>query len=198
MELKNKGAEIFVPDGKSVEEAIKRTTSMAVSAHQDDIEIMAYDGVLNCFGKDDQWFSAVVVTNGAGSPRDDLYASYTDEQMQKVRKLEQKKAAFVGEYGSAVLLDYPSSAVKDGSNPDVVNELKELILEAKPEVVYTHNLADKHETHVATALRLIKAIREIPAELRPKKLYGCEVWRNLDWINDDEILSTYLAKYYKF
>lgn len=186
MKLRNEGAEIFIPDGKPVEEALKRTTYMAVSAHQDDIEIMAYDGVLKCFGKDDQWFCAVVVTNGAGSPRDDLYAHYTDEQMQQVRKLEQKKAAFVGEYGAAILLDYPSSAVKNPANTDVVNELKELILKARPEVIYTHNLADKHDTHVGTALRLIKAIRELPADMRPKKLYGCEVWRNLDWVNDEE------------
>ena len=33
----------------------------------------------------------------SGSPRDDLYADYTDDEMQKVRRLEQMKAAFVGD-----------------------------------------------------------------------------------------------------
>jgi hypothetical protein len=48
---------------------------LAVSAHQDDIEIMAYHGILACFQNPDLWFSAVTVTNGSGSPRADLYAN---------------------------------------------------------------------------------------------------------------------------
>lgn len=186
MKLNKKGAEFFIPDGKPVEEAIARTTHMAISAHQDDLEIMSYDGILKCFGQEEQWYFGVVVTNGAGSPRDDLYVNYTDEEMQKVRKQEQKKAAYVGEYGAMALLDYTSSEVKDKNNRDVVDELKTLIATAKPEVIYTHNLADKHDTHIGVAVKVIKAIRELPAELRPKKVYGCEVWRSLDWVNDTE------------
>lgn len=186
MKLRNSGAEFFIPDNKPVEEGVKRTTHMAISAHQDDIEFMATDGILKCFGSNDNWFYAVVVTNGAGSPRSGLYADYTDEQMQTIRKVEQKKAAFVGEYGALSLLDYPSSAVKDKNNRDVVEELKELIAAAGPKVIYTHNLADKHDTHVAVVAKVILAIRELPVEQRPEVVYGCEVWRNLDWVNDDE------------
>ena len=96
-------------------EALSRTTHLAISAHQDDIEIMASDGILKCFQQQDRWFTGVVVTDGAGSPRDDLYRDYTDEQMKAVRRKEQKKAAYVGEYGGIVLLDYPSSAVKSAA-----------------------------------------------------------------------------------
>lgn len=186
MKLTKKGAELFIPDGKPAEEAVARTTHMAIAAHQDDLEIMSYDGILQCFGQAEQWYFGVVVTNGAGSPRDDLYAHYTDEEMQRVRKLEQKKAAYVGEYGAMALLDYTSSEVKDKNNRDVVEELKALITAARPKVIYTHNLADKHETHIGVAMKVIKAIRELPAELRPEKVYGCEVWRGLDWVNDTE------------
>ena len=41
---------------------------------------------------------------------------YTDDEMRRVRVKEQKKAAVVGEYAAQVLLDYPSSAIKDGAN----------------------------------------------------------------------------------
>lgn len=186
MKLKNTGAEFFIPDNTPMEEALARTTYMAISAHQDDIEFMAYDGILKSFGNPSEWFYAVVVTNGAGSPREGLYANYTDEDMQAIRKIEQKKAAYVGEYGALTLLDYPSSAVKDSNNKDIVEELKTLITTSKPKVIYTHNLADKHDTHVGVVAKVINAIRELPESLRPEKLYGCEVWRNLDWVNDDE------------
>ncbi len=186
MKLNMPTAEIFVPDGKEVGEALARTTHLCIAAHQDDIEIMANHGVLQGFGVADKWFTGVVVTNGAGSPRDDVYASFTDEDMQKVRKIEQKKAAYIGDYSAQGLLDYTSSAVKDGKNVDVVNDIKNIIMACKPAVVYTHNLADKHDTHVSVALRVITAIRQLPAEMRPEKLFGCEVWRDLDWMVDED------------
>lgn len=177
-------AAVFVPDGLPVMEALARTTHLAVGAHQDDLEIMAYDGILECFQRDDKWFCGVVVTNGSGSPRDGLYKNYTDKEMQAVRRKEQKKAAVIGEYGAQVLLDHPSSAVKDGANEAPVEDLALVLKAASPEVVYTHNLADKHDTHIAVTLRLIEAIRSLPAEERPRQLYGCEVWRDLDWMAD--------------
>lgn len=179
-------AEIFVPDGLPAEEALARTTHMAVGAHQDDIEIMAFDGILKCFQQDDRWFCGVVMTNGGESPRDDLYKDYTDEEMSLVRSKEQKKAAVLGKYGAQVLLDYPSSALKDGSNKLPMEDLQLLFRKTNPQVVYTHNLADKHDTHVAVALKVIEAIRGMPAGKRPMRLYGCEVWRDLDWMFDPD------------
>lgn len=186
MHLRNKGAEIFVPDHVDVQEALARTTYLAIAAHQDDIEILAMDGILKSFGNDQEWFTGVVVTNGSGSPRNGLYEKYTDQQMQEVRKIEQKKAAYVGEYGAQLLLDYPSSEVKDPQNEALVAELKEIILATKPKVIYTHNLADKHDTHIAVVARVIAALRQLPKETLPEKVYGCEVWRDLDWIPDEE------------
>ncbi len=186
MDLNNQGAQIYVPDGVDPASAVARTTHVAVGAHQDDIPIMAHDGIQQCFGADDKWFLGVTVTDGAGSPRADLYGDYTDEQMSEVRIVEEKKAAFVGEYSAAVLLDYPSSAAKDGANDAIVNDLAALLAVARPEVVYTHNLADKHDTHVAVALRTVAAIRRLPNNTRPAAVYGCEVWRDLDWMADDD------------
>ena len=179
-------AQLFVPDGLPAERALARTTHMAVGAHQDDLEIMAFDGILKCFQREDRWFTGVVVTNGAGSPRDDLYKDYTDEAMRAVRIKEQRKAAVLGEYAAQALLDYPSSALKDGSNKDPLEDITLLLKMAQPEVVYTHNLADKHDTHVAVTLRVIQAIRTFPEQDRPRSLYGCEVWRDLDWMVDED------------
>ena len=179
-------AEIFVPDGLEPEQALRRTTQMAISAHQDDIEIMAAAPILQCFQQEDQWFTGVVVTDGRGSPRDDLYKDYTDEQMRTVRLKEQKKAALVGEYAAQVLLDYPSQVIKDGSSRQPVEDIAWLLGVAHPDAVFTHNLADKHDTHVAVAMKVISAIRSLPANERPHKLYGCEVWRDLDWMVDSD------------
>lgn len=182
MKLNQATSEIYVPDDVAVDAALARTTHMAVGAHQDDLEIMALAGILPCFGQQDEWFLGVIVTDGAGSPRDGLYAKYTDVEMRTIRRVEQKKAAFVGEYGAAVFLDHPSSGVKNPIASGPREDLLALLHAARPRIVYTHNLADKHDTHVAVALRTIAAIRAMPPETRPEKLYGCEVWRDLDWM----------------
>jgi LmbE family N-acetylglucosaminyl deacetylase len=182
-------AEIFVPDALPVEQALARTTHMAISAHQDDIEIMAAEPILTCFQQESLWFTGVVVTDGRGSPRDDLYKNFTDEEMHVVRFKEQKKAAYVGDYAAQILLDYPSKVVKDAANLQPIEDLAALLKAARPQIVYTHNPADKHDTHVAVMLKTIAAIRSLPEAERPQKLYGCEVWRNLDWMVDSDKIN---------
>jgi LmbE family N-acetylglucosaminyl deacetylase len=184
MRLTQENAEVFVPDGTDKQPALARTTHMGIGAHADDIEIMAADGILRCFGRDDAWFCGVVVADGAGSPRAGIYADYSDEQMRAVRRREQVKAAVVGEYGAQVLLDLSSAAIKDPTDTATEADLAALVAAAGPDVIYTHNLADRHDTHVAVVVKLIEAIRCLDPEQRPQRLYGCEVWRDLDWLVD--------------
>ncbi|HVM70378.1 MAG TPA: PIG-L family deacetylase [Anaerolineales bacterium] len=179
-------AELFIPDLEPLEQALARTTHLCISAHQDDIEIMASQPILECFQQTDKWFTGVVLTDGRGSPRNGLYQNYTDEQMRRVRFKEQRKAALVGEYAALVLLDFPSKVIKDASDKAPVEDLVAILRATRPEIVYTHNLADKHDTHVSTCLRVIEAIRRLERSERPGRLLGCEVWRSLDWMVDPD------------
>jgi len=179
-------SEIFVPDNLPIEKALARTTHLCIAAHQDDIEIMAAQPILECFQHDDKWFTGVVVTDGRGSPRNGIYEQYNDEEMRLVRFKEQRKAAIVGEYAAQVMLDHPSKVVKNGGDTSSVEDIIFILKATRPQVVFTHNLADKHDTHVAVALRVIAAIRYLPENERPQKLYGCEVWRGLDWMVDSD------------
>ena len=102
-------------------------------------------------------------------------------------KIDSKEAREALEYFmNECWKDYTSSAVKGGDKQEVVKDLSQVLQAAKPEIVYTHNLADKHDTHVAVTLRVIEAIRNIGIDQRPGKVYGCEVWRDLDWIADKD------------
>jgi len=186
MKLNLDTAEIFVPDDLPVQDALARTTDLAISAHQDDLEIMAAGPILRCFQREDLWFTGVVLADGRGSPRNGIYAQYSDEQMRLVRFKEQRKAAIVGEYAAQIMLDYPSRIVKDGRSQQPVEDLVAILKATRPRAVYTHNLADKHDTHIGAALKVISAIRLLPAVERPQKLYGCEVWRDLDWMVDSD------------
>lgn len=186
MKLNNNNAVLFIPDGAEERAALERTTHMAISAHQDDIELMAYYPISTCFGKKDEWFCGVVTTDGAGSPRNGLYADYTDEDMKEIRIVEQKKAAYVGEYGSQFLLGYHSKQAKDPDDEAIIEEYVRILRAARPKYLYTHNLADKHDTHLGVAAKVVAAVRRLDRSERPEKFYGCEVWRDLDWMPDEE------------
>lgn len=183
-------ADLFIPDQSDPAQAFARVTHLGIVSHQDDLEIAAYHGITECFRRNDQWFGGVVVTNGSGSPRKGAYITYTDEEMQEVRKQEQRKAAFVGEYSVMVQLGYPSEEVKYTRHHDVVADLVKILQLTQPRFVYLHNPADRHDTHVATFLRCLEALRQLPKQVRPQKIYGCEVWRKLDWLlaQDKEML----------
>ena len=177
---------LFVPDGEAVDHALLRTTHLAIAAHQDDIEMMAAGPVIECFEHDDRWFSGVIVTDGRGAPRSGRFAGHTDDEIAAVRVREQYEAARLGHYAAQVMLGYPSARIKDPFEKAPVTDLVRVLKATGPECLYTHNLADKHDTHVAVALRTIEAVRQLSAAERPKKLYGCEVWRGLDWMPDED------------
>ena len=186
MKLHQATAHIFIPDGKPVADALPRITHLGIGAHQDDLEFMAFHGILACFARDDQWFGGVTCTNGSGSSRTGPYAGCTDAQMMATRRQEQNTAAVIGQFGAMFQLDYPSSAIKSATDPSLKNDLKQILAATRPEVVYTHNPADKHDTHIGVVIAALQAMRELPRDQRPKKVIGCEVWRNLDWLPDAE------------
>ena len=189
MKLTQPTADLYVPDGVPMPEALSRTTHLCVGSHPDDQEYMAFHGIAECFGRGDKWFTGVTVTNGEGSARSGIYAGYTDAEMINVRRREQIKAAFVGEYACQFQLMYPSSEIKDPDNQGAFTDLRAIFETARPEIVYLHNPADKHDTHVATFLRALQALRALPTDRRPARVYGCEVWRDLDWMHDpDKVL----------
>lgn len=173
---------IYLPQNRK-EGKVKYLT---ICAHQDDNEIMAIDGILRGYRSLKYSFACVVTGDGAGSPRTGKYKDYTDEMMKTVRLEEQKKAAEIGRYNSLYFLNYSSNEIKDADNQDIVNDYIEIIKELRPEVIYTHSLLDKHPTHISVAIKVINALRTLGYEYQPKQLYGCEVWRNLDWVSDDK------------
>jgi LmbE family N-acetylglucosaminyl deacetylase len=179
-------ADVYVPPHSrlSPAEALARTTHLCVVAHQDDIEIMAYAGIAECYGRDDRHFTGVVVTDGAGSPRAGKFANLTDAEMRGVRREEQRRAAEIGRYGLQLQLAYPSTEVKQPGRPGVQDDLRAVFGGCAPEVVYLHQPADKHDTHVGLFLRCLEALRSLPRERRPRRVLGCEAWRDLDWLDD--------------
>jgi LmbE family N-acetylglucosaminyl deacetylase len=186
MKLSHPKADLFVPSGGlSPTAALARTTHLCVAAHQDDIEIMAHSGICDCLDAPDRLaFGGVVVTNGAGSPRTGAYANLTDDQMQDVRREEQRRAAALGRYGVQFQLSHASADVKKPGRTDVADDLDAIFAGCQLEVLYLHNPADKHDTHIAVLARCIEALRRLPGDRQPKRVLGCEVWRDLDWLVD--------------
>ncbi len=171
-------ADIFVPGGGDWRGALGSVTHLAIGAHADDCEFMAFPGIEEC-RRGGGIFGAVVLTNGAGSVGG-------GEDLRAARRLEQRAAAELGGYGVAVQLGLSSEQLKNPEDQTVSVLLADIFAQARPRTVYTHNPCDRHDTHVAACLRTIDALRALPADRRPSRVYGCELWRDLDWLTGDD------------
>lgn len=189
MKLSRPDADVYLPEisaGLTADAALARTTHLCVIAHQDDIEINAYPGVAECYGRSGKFFTGVVMTNGAGSARTGKFARVTDAEMQQIRREEQRRAADIGKYNLQVQLGHASGDVKKPGHVGVRADLVTIFGGCGPalECVYLHQPMDKHDTHVGCFVRCIEAMRTLPRERRPKRVLGVEGWRDLDWLAD--------------
>ncbi len=179
--------DLFIPDNVSPAEAQARTSHLGIGAHQDDLEFMAFHGIATCYEQGGAWFSGITCTDGGGSARSGAFADKTDDEMKAIRAEEQRRAAELGQYSYMAQLGFASAMIKDtDSRVTLVDQLEQYLLFSQPEVLYTHNPADKHASHVAVFHAVIEALHRIPPYSRPKKVYGCEVWRDLDWLQPED------------
>jgi LmbE family N-acetylglucosaminyl deacetylase len=162
--LSRPAAEVFIPDGTPWEAAAARVTHLVVAAHADDVELMAWHAVLHAEG-----LAAAIVTGGGD---------------RGTRLLEQKRAASRGNYAAVIWLDHASADVKRAACPALASDLRAVLSSLRAREVYTHNLADKHDTHVAVAMHTVQALRANPSSV--ERVLGCEVWRALDWLQAED------------
>ncbi len=186
--LKAPAVDAYVPDGGNLPEALASTTDLAIGAHQDDIEIMSAAGIVAAFGSSERRFSAVVCTGGYGfSPRSGHYCDRSAEEITAIRHSEQRAAAAVGRYSAMIQLLNTSEQARDPKlQSNLIDDIAEIVRLSQPDRVYTHVLADKHETHIGVSVAVVRAMQALTPDERPAQLFGCEVWRSLDWVNDDE------------
>jgi LmbE family N-acetylglucosaminyl deacetylase len=137
---------------------------------------MAFAGIAEC-REGGGVFGGVTATDGGGSVGGtaDLVAT---------RRAEQREAAEVGGY--AVMIQLARSSAEARKPGALATDLGEIFAVARPRIVYTHNPADRHETHVGVSAAVIDALRNVEQARRPERVFGCEVWRDLDWLTGDD------------
>jgi LmbE family N-acetylglucosaminyl deacetylase len=178
---------IFIPDSEPLPGALQRVTHLGIGAHHDDLEFMAFHGIVECFQKSNEWFAGVTCTDGRGSVRQkDAAPSPGLPDLEVLREAEQNRAAAIGGYAAMVQLAYPSAHVKPPDDRSLCSDLAVILDATRPEIVYAHSPTDKHATHLGVFSATLRAIRSLPFNARPKQLIGCEVWRGLDWLCDRE------------
>jgi len=176
-------ARVWTRDNQSLATALKSSTHLGIGAHHDDLEFWAFDGIVACRNQPGLGFAGITCTNGRGSAREGQLADLALDELAALRIAEQEEAARIGGYSAVVQLGYPSS---EAGGLAITADLTKLLASSGAEVVYTHNPADKHATHLAVFSAVLQAIRSLPKDQRPRRLIGCEGWRDLDWMPDRE------------
>lgn len=180
-------AECFIPDGRPQEAALADTRTVGIGAHQDDLELMALHGIAAHLSSPIPGFCGITCSDGARSPRIGKYAELSVEELILTRRAEQRQAAALGRYAAMFQLDFTTFEVRSVAGMKALaSDLASILMQTRVETVYTHNPLDKHTTHVAVCISVIDALRGLPADRRPQRVIGCEAWRNLDWMPDQE------------
>ncbi len=177
---------VTVPDGSTQSAALERTTHLAIGAHPDDVEIIGIQGIYNCYEENTRWFTGVVVTNGSRSARSGVFSKVDNEEMIAIRQQEQISAACQGRYSAMIQLGYESTQLLGSICLPLVEALKSILIQVRPQVLYLHNPVDRHGTHVSVCLHAIEALRSIPDAYLPEQIWGVEVWRGLDWVDPEK------------
>jgi len=172
----------YVPSGALPEEALGRGTHLGLVAHADDLEILAYHGILTAYRDPSQAFVGIVVSDGAGSVRSGPFAELDAAGLVEQRRKEQMRAAEIGRYAAVTQLGHPSHELKQLCEGKIDEELFELVRLVRPKVLYTHSLFDRHATHLAVTLRVLRVLRQLAESERPERVLGVEVWGDLDWL----------------
>lgn len=186
--------DLHIPDKVPERGALSRTTHLAIGAHADDLEVMAYHGIAASYDSPENWFGGIVVTDGAGSSRSGAYAGLSNDQMIQMRLQEQRNAANLGHYSFVAQLGFPSFSLDTQSSP-ISHQIADIIQQCHPSTIYLHNPADKHPTHISVLKSSLEALRLLPPASRPQQLYGCEVWRDLDWLADNSKVALDCSAY---
>ena len=183
MKFSQPRAEAHLPADGDLTSALASTTHLGIGAHADDLEIMAFPGICACRGQKNLRFTGVVATDGAGSP-----SKLSGPELLETRTQEQNQAADLGGYAAVIQLAHSSTEVRGAGRKALTADLLPILQAARPKVLYLHNPADRHETHVAVLLASLAALRQIPVADRPAEIYGCEVWGDLDWVPADKVV----------
>ena len=174
MRLLSPHADLFIPSAEPLEQACARTKVLGVAAHPDDLELMALPAILAGHADPAQGFAGLVVCDGA------MPGSGPDEGVA-LRRMEQRAAATVGHYSVMVQLGHASPAVQTGQAQGLGEDLVEVLKSLRPHILYSHNPADRHPSHLAVLLALRQALKQLDPSERPQRWLGSEVWGGLDW-----------------
>lgn len=181
-------AEVHAPAGGDCLSALASTTHLGIGAHADDLEIMAFPGICACRGQEKLRFSGVIATDGVGSPRAGSTTQLSGSDLFNIRREEQKQAAALGGYATITQLAHPSAGIRGPNRSTLTSDLLQILKSSKPKVLYLHNPADRHETHLAVLLACLDALRQLPPADHPDEIYGCEVWGDLDWVPANKVV----------
>ena len=149
----------LIPDQISAPEAQARTSTSALARTKTTWNLWPFMVLLPAMVKmargsvgSPAQMAAVALAPGA-------FAGKTDAEMQTIRANEQRRAAEIGQYSYVGQLGFTSAAIKDpATRGKLVDQLEQHLIYTQPEVLYTHNPADKHATHVAVFHAVVEAL----------------------------------------
>lgn len=132
---------------------IKNKKILYLAPHVDD-ESIGMGGTINKIKKNNETF-LVFTTNSGGS-----YTDLSKEELIKSRKAEAKKVVEYLDIDRLEFLDYEDGNLSN-ENKDLVKDIKKIIDDFKPDIIFSTSIIDYHNDHRETTRALVRALEDI-------------------------------------
>jgi hypothetical protein len=161
------------------------------SAHQDDIEIMAHAGICDCLEANRArkplaaWWSPTAPAPRALVQVLELHRRADAVGIRRDGATPRRRSSAATRSSSSSA--HPSADVKSGGPRRGVARRPHTAIFAgacSPECRLSAQPGGQARHPRRRARRCLEALRALPPGARPRRVLGCEVWRDLDWLVD--------------
>jgi LmbE family N-acetylglucosaminyl deacetylase len=153
---------------------------LVISAHPDD-EVLGVGGTIAKKAMDGHNIFVVILATGIASrySNPNKQKDKIEVEINNLRK-EAEKSASILKIKKIHFLDFPDNRLDTIPKMDITFELKEIIENVKPQIVYTHHFGDYNWDHRIAFDVSLMACRPNVGDVFPKQIYSYEVLSSTD------------------
>ena len=162
---------------------------LVVAAHPDD-EVLGCGGTIARHVNNGDLVCVVFTADGISARENNNL-----KQEIQTRMNQAKAACLVLGVNNIKFLNFPDNKLDTIPLLDIVIALEKIIVEFKPNTVYTHFAGDLNIDHRITYQAVITACRPIPGQT-VKQIYSFEVLSSTEWSSSISTSSSFKPQYY--
>ena len=158
----------------------KSKKNLVIAAHPDD-EVLGCGGLIAKECDNENKVKVIIIATGKSS-RYEEHTAYIQNEIEGLYKESANALNILGVDSKDIVFgNFPDQKIDTIPILDIINFLKKIIQEYKPDIVYTHHSGDYNNDHKIVFDATLFTCRPYHGEHYPSELYSFEVLSSTEW-----------------